>query len=68
MQEWHLGWERVSCLEFRSVLIERERGFTVVERPTLSNEVCISSSPVKVPSFFGDVMLAQNSATMSGST
>ena len=28
MQEWHLGWEKVSCLErcpqFRSVLIERE--------------------------------------------
>ena len=44
MQEWYLGWERVSCLErcpqFRSVLIERERcphfsavlieGFTVL--------------------------------------
>ena len=29
MQEWYLGWEKVSCLErcpqFRSVLIERER-------------------------------------------
>ena len=28
MQEWYLGWEKVSCLErcpqFRSVLIERE--------------------------------------------
>ena len=28
MQEWYLGWERVSCLErcpqFRGVLIERE--------------------------------------------
>ena len=34
MQEWYLGWEKVSCLErcphFRSVLIERERGSTVV--------------------------------------
>ena len=32
MQEWYLGWEKVSCLErcpqFRSVLI-RERGSTV---------------------------------------
>ena len=29
MQEWYLGWEKVSCLErcpqFRSVLIEKER-------------------------------------------
>ena len=29
MQEWYLGWEKVSCLErcpqFRSVLVERER-------------------------------------------
>ena len=29
MQEWYLGWEKVSCLErcpqFRNVLIERER-------------------------------------------
>ena len=28
MQEWYLGWEKVSCLEkcnqFRSILIERE--------------------------------------------
>ena len=34
MQEWYLGWEKVSCLErcpqFRSVLVERERGYTVV--------------------------------------
>ena len=44
MQEWYLGWEKVSCLEkcpqFRGVLIERERcphfsavlieGFTVL--------------------------------------
>ena len=33
MQEWYLGWEKVSCLErcpqFRSVLIERERCSTV---------------------------------------
>ena len=33
MQEWYLGWEKVSCLErcpqFRSVLIETERGSTV---------------------------------------
>ena len=32
MQEWYLGCEKVSCLErcpqFRSVLIERERGST----------------------------------------
>ena len=30
LQEWYLGWEKVSCLErcpqFRSVLIYRERG------------------------------------------
>ena len=34
MQEWYLGWEGVSCLErypqIKSVLIERERGSTVV--------------------------------------
>ena len=34
MQEWYLGWEKVSCLErcpqFRNILIERERGSTVV--------------------------------------
>ena len=28
MQEWYLGWEMVSCLEFRGVLIERERFHT----------------------------------------
>ena len=33
MQEWHLGREKLSCLErcpqFRSVLIERDRSSTV---------------------------------------
>ena len=36
MQEWYLGWEKVPCLErcpqFRSVLIERERGSTVYQK------------------------------------
>ena len=42
MQEWYLEWEKVSCLErcpqFRSVLIERERGSTVYLTPHRERE------------------------------
>ena len=36
MQEWYLGWDKVSCLkrcpQFRSVLIEREREVPLYSR------------------------------------
>ena len=46
MQEWYLGWEKVSCLErcpqFRSVLIERERDHcTVMHSSFISFVYCI---------------------------
>ena len=53
MQEWYLGWEKVSCLErcpqFRSVLIERERFHCIYENESdldsLSPSLSLSVSP-----------------------
>ena len=43
MQEWYLGWEKVPylerCPQFRSVLIERERGSTVYNYITVPTYV-----------------------------
>ena len=52
MEEWYLGWEKVSCLEkcpqFGSVLIERETVCIFSEKVTNDQNVYRSTTSTKV--------------------
>ena len=57
MQEWYLGWEKVSCLErcpqFRSVLIERAVTLTTsvfsLNKPLLSGAIHLMGTLADAP-------------------